>query len=219
MRWRRNDETWINASRLLFFPTKRRKKNARRRKAENAHREKWRLWTRVYVDTTTADKTLSPVPRRKYTELRLRPPFNADNSRRGDSGCSSPKNVVARNGRCAYARESSVLSTGIYSERPWILMDPFSPAELSAGTTLICIMQFTCAIYARARIVSRYTWLLVALAERIPHFAPFVFPLFSPSLIYFLLSLRDSRFLSHDTPVYTYNAIVSIASTSRFKLK
>lgn len=173
------------------------KKNARRRKAESAHREKWCLWTRVYVDTTTADKPLSPVPRRKYIQSCVSVHHSMPAIPDAAIRVAARRKMQSQETVVALTRESSALSTGVYSERPWILMDPLAPAELSAGTTLICIMQFTCAIYERARIVSRYAWLLVALARKNTP----CFPFFPPSPIYFLLSLGDSRFLSHDISV------------------
>lgn len=134
-------------------------------------------------------------------ELRLRP-FNASNSQRGDSGCSSPEKCSCKK-RSLRLREKAPLYPPAYSERPWILMDPFSPAELSAGTTLICIMQFTCAIYARARPHSFEIYLVVVVLERINVSLRLCFPFF-PSLIYFLLSPRNSRFLSMRWYLCTY---------------
>lgn len=207
VRRRRSDETWINASRsLLLPPLAKREKNARR-----ARIGKNDVSGRVYTST-------------RGRRIKLCRSFPGENTRRVASPVhwmpaipdaaiqvATRRKMQLQEAVVALTRESSALSAGIYSERPWILMDPFSPAELSAGTTLICIMQFTCAIYTRApaRFLDIRGW----------SGSPKEYSLFLSFFLFIFYSHLAIRGFSRAIYLSTYNAIVRVASTSCFELK
>lgn len=169
----------------LALPRETGGKNAWRRETEScASREM--TSPGACIPTTTADKTLSLVPRRKYTEscVSLRP-FNACNSRRGDSGCSSPKNAVARNGRCAYARKLRFIHRHIYIQRATMNFDGsfFPRGAFGRNDADLHYAIYVRDLRARVRVVSRQIY-LVGCARR--KNTPFVF-------LFFFLFLSLSR--------------------------
>lgn len=195
-------------------PPVKREKNARRR----ARIEKNDVSGRVYTST-------------RGRRIKLCRSFPGENTRRAASPSIQCRQFPTRRfglqlaekcsckKRSLRLREKAPLYPPAYSDHEfwWIL---FSPAELSAGTTLICIMQFTCAIYTRApaqfldiRVVGR------ALAERIP-FRSVCAPLSLSFFLFTFYSLHLAiRGFSRAIYLSTYNAIVRVASTSCFKLK
>lgn len=133
-RWRRSDETWINASHPLCFSAlwQRRKTYIERngisgRVRMQARRRRIKLCFSGRIhEERTRDASVHSMPRIPDAAIRT-----AELAEK----CSWKK-------RSLRLHEKASLSTDGSHEFWWI---SFPPAELSAGTTLICIMQFTCA--------------------------------------------------------------------------
>ena len=169
-RWRRSNETWINASHPLRFSVQ-----WQRRKA--------------YIERNGISERVRAQARRRRIKLcfpgrnarRCLSPFDARNSQRGDPGCRARRKMQLEETVVALTRESSA----IHRRQPWILMDLFSPRGAFGRNDA----DLHYAIYAR--IVSRYIHgCMLTKEDGESPFAASFFSLFISFLIYFLSSPR-----------------------------